>query len=88
MVAFSFTAAPLVEVNQTLNDIWNRINGPLLKARQIYDSLGVPRQYDASEIRGSGFDSQLRFLDPFRPGNELTMMIRSDQPRYQQGRRF
>ncbi|MDE3075165.1 MAG: transglutaminase domain-containing protein [Chloroflexota bacterium] len=85
LVALAFGGVPQVQVNKTLNDLWNRVNGPIGQAQRLYQSFGVPQQLDPSQIRGSGFEPRLRFLGPFHPGVELVMKVRSDRPRYQQG---
>jgi transglutaminase-like putative cysteine protease len=80
-----FAFAPPVSVNDTLNHLYQKLNGPIGQAQRAYNELGVPKQYDASAIRGDSFQSQLRFLGPFRPGNDLVMKVGSDRPRYEQG---
>jgi transglutaminase-like putative cysteine protease len=83
-----FTAAPQVKVNDWLNQLYNRLNGPIGIAQHAYDQLGVPQQVDPGQIRVDSFQSRLPFLGPFRPGTELVMKIRSDQARYEQGMVF
>ncbi|HVA23917.1 MAG TPA: transglutaminase domain-containing protein [Chloroflexota bacterium] len=82
-VAFAF--APPVKVNQKLNELYQKLNGPIGQAQRAYEQLGVPKQYDASQIRFDTFQARLRFLGPFRPGTALVMKIRSSRGRYEQG---
>jgi len=81
--AFAFT--PNMGTNGLLNALWRHVDGPIVRAQQIYDNLGVERTFDPSEIRGPNFGSALPFLGPFRPGNQPVMNVRSDSPRFQQG---
>ncbi|MHB8619791.1 MAG: DUF4129 domain-containing transglutaminase family protein [Chloroflexota bacterium] len=85
LATLAFAAAPSSPVNKQLNELWNRINGPIGQAQRIYNSLGQPQQVPASEVRGSDFSPQLRFLGPFRPGDQLVMKVASNKPRYEQG---
>jgi len=80
-----FAFAPPVKLSQKLNDLYQKLNGPIGQAQRAYDRLGVPKQYDASQIRFDTFQAQLKFLGPFRPGTDLVMKIRSDRARYEQG---
>ncbi|HEX6510691.1 MAG TPA: transglutaminase domain-containing protein, partial [Chloroflexota bacterium] len=80
-----FALAPPVKVNDKLNELYQKLNAPIGQAQRAYDQLGVPKQFDASQIRFDTFQAKLRFLGPFRPGNELVMKIRSDRARYEQG---
>lgn len=80
-----FVFAPQVTVNDKLNELYQKLNGPIGQAQRAYDQLGVPKEFNASEIRTDSFQSQLRFLGPFRPGNDLVMKVGSDRPRYEQG---
>ena len=80
-----FGAAPQVKVNEKLNELYQILNTPIGQAKRLYDQLGVPKEYDASQIRTDSFQSRLKFLGPFRPGTDLVMKIRSDRARYEQG---
>ena len=80
-----FALAPQVKVNNKLNQLFQKLNGPVGQAAQAYEQLGVPKNYDASQIRFDTFQARLRFLGPFRPGTQLVMKIRADRGRYEQG---
>ncbi|HLY64397.1 MAG TPA: transglutaminase domain-containing protein, partial [Chloroflexota bacterium] len=80
-----FTFAPSAPFNEKLNELYNKINGPIGQARRVYEQIGVPQEYSANQIRGDSFQAQLAFLGPFRPGTDLVMKVKSDQPRYEQG---
>jgi hypothetical protein len=81
----AFAFAPPVTLNQKLNELYQKLNGPIGQAQRAYDQLGVPKQYDASQIRYDTFQARLKFLGPFRPGTDLVMKIRTDRARYEQG---
>lgn len=85
LVAVVFAAAPPVKVNEKLNELYQKLNGPIGQVARAYDQLGVPKQYDLSQIRFDTFQARLRFLGPFRPGTQLVMKVHADRGRYQQG---
>ncbi|MBV8084783.1 MAG: transglutaminase domain-containing protein [Chloroflexi bacterium] len=80
-----FAAAPPVQLNDTLNNLYQLLDGPIGQARQFYNTIGVPKQVDASQVRFDTYQQQLRFLGPFQPGDGLVMKVKSDQARYEQG---
>src|SRR5581483_110152 len=77
--------APPVPFNERLNELYDKLNGPLGQARRAYDQVGVPKAHLSSQLRVDSFQPQLRFLGPFRPGTDLVMKVKSDRSRYQQG---
>ena len=85
LTSLAFALAPPVHLNQKLNELYQKLNAPIGQAQRAYEQLGVPKQYDASQIRFDTFQARLRFLGPFRPGTNLVMKIRSDHGRYEQG---
>jgi transglutaminase-like putative cysteine protease len=85
LATIAFALAPPVKLNEKLNQLYQKLNGPIGQAQRIYEQLGVPKQYDASQIRFDTFQARLRFLGPFRPGADLVMKVRSDRGRYEQG---
>ncbi|MBV8083614.1 MAG: DUF4129 domain-containing protein [Chloroflexi bacterium] len=85
VTTLAFSMAPGVPFSQALNDLYQKLNGPIGNARSAYDQMGVPRQVDLAEVRQDSFTPLLKFLGPFRPGTELVMKVRTDKSRYQQG---
>jgi transglutaminase-like putative cysteine protease len=85
LATIAFALAPPVKLNEKLNGLYQKLNGPIGQAQRAYEQMGVPKQYDASQIRFDTFQARLRFLGPFRPGTELVMKVRSDRGRYEQG---
>ncbi|HEU0166950.1 MAG TPA: transglutaminaseTgpA domain-containing protein [Chloroflexota bacterium] len=81
----AFAAAPPVQLNNTLNNLYQLLNGPIGQAKQFYNTIGVPQQVDASQVRFDTYQQQLRFLGPFQPGDGLVMKVKTDQARYEQG---
>ncbi|MBV9120096.1 MAG: transglutaminase domain-containing protein [Chloroflexi bacterium] len=80
-----FASAPPVKINNRLNELYQKLDGPIGQARSAYNQMGVPKEVDANQVRIDSFQPQLKFLGPFRPGNELVMKVRSDRGRYEQG---